>query len=113
MVILRVADTDNVALRNAKLLHRRVQSAGFVDINWQHHDGAFVEDYLEFEAEVADYFQHFLFVWLNCGDNDFARSHWYAALVQFFDEGVWWCLGQHSFRASVRVEQRGPIFGHD
>src|SRR5689334_14253308 len=113
MVILRVADTDNVALRDAKLLQRRVQSARFVDIDRQHHNGAFVEDYLELEAEVADYLQYFLFVRLNGRDNDFARSHRYAAFVQCLDEGVWWCLGQQPFRASVRVEQGGPIFGRD
>ena len=45
-------------MRNMYLLQGGGQSGGFVDARGQHHHGAFIKDYLQFQSQIADCFQN-------------------------------------------------------
>jgi hypothetical protein len=58
MVVLGVADADDVVRRQMEVRERALEAGGLVHARRQHHDGALVEDHLELEAEVADGGEH-------------------------------------------------------
>ena len=58
MVVLRVADGDNVERRQAERRQRRRESTRLVDAGRQHHHRALVEDDLQLETELLDRIEH-------------------------------------------------------
>ena len=72
VVVLGVADADDVVRRDLELLERGHEPRRLVDAGRQDHDGAFVEDDLQLEAELADRFEHGRLVRLARRDDDLA-----------------------------------------
>ena len=62
VVVLRIADADRVVHREIQLLQRGLEPGRLVDAGGQHHDRALVEDHLQLEAEIANGFEHGVFV---------------------------------------------------
>ena len=58
VVVLRVADADDVVRRQTQLVERGGQARRLVDAGRQHHDGALVEDDLQLQAQLADRLEH-------------------------------------------------------
>ena len=54
VVVLGVADGDDVVRRQTESLERRREPGRLVDAGRQHHHRALVEDHLQLEAEIAD-----------------------------------------------------------
>ena len=72
MVVLGVADADDVVRRDLELLESGHEARRFVHAGRQDHDGAFVEDDLQLEAELANRVEDGCLVRLARRDDDLA-----------------------------------------
>ena len=72
VVVLGVADADDVVRRDLELLESGHEAGRFVHAGRQHHDGAFVEDDLQLEAELANRVEDGFFVRLARRHDDLA-----------------------------------------
>ena len=105
MVVLGVADADDVVRRDLELLERGHEPRRLVDAGRQDHDGAFVEDHLQLEAELADRFEHGRLVRLARRDDDLADGERRdAALAQSGEQ-----RRRRRLREPAPLLRRGPI----
>ena len=75
VVVLRVADRDDVVGRVAEFLERRQQARRLVDPGRQDHHRFLVEDDLEFQAQLVDGAQDGRLERLDRGDDDMTGRH--------------------------------------
>jgi hypothetical protein len=62
VVVLRVADADDIERRQTQSCQRRRQAARLVHTGRQHHDSSLVEDDLQLQPQIPDHVQDDLFV---------------------------------------------------
>jgi hypothetical protein len=111
VVVFGIADRHHVVRREAEVLTRRFQAAGFVDAWRQHHDRSLVEHDLQLNSVFTDRLENELFVWLpgrDDGSPDGERLH--AFLAQGFHQlwrGFW---TERRFLFCGRVEEQRSIF---
>jgi hypothetical protein len=61
VVILTIPNRNSVDWRQREIAKRSQKPACLIDSGWQNYHGAFVEDTLQFQAEIADCFRHGVF----------------------------------------------------
>jgi hypothetical protein len=114
VIVLGITDTHGVVNRDIQLLERRLQAQGLVHASGKHHHGALVEYHLQLESEVADGFQHHLFIRLPGGDDAPAHGDAFdAAPFQLLDEAFGRRVDQRSFLACRRPVEQRAVLGHD
>ncbi len=114
MIVLGIADRDDVTWVERKLLQRRPHSARLVDARRQNHHRALVEDDLQFEAERTDRLEHVVVVGRDRGDDDAPdRERRDAAPLEKCDERGGRRLGQRHGLAGCRAVNECAVFGDD
>ena len=73
MIILRVADTNDVVGGQAKAFEGAFEAPCLVDVAGQDYHGALVKNDVQFKTELANDIEHDLLVRLPCGDNGAAN----------------------------------------
>ena len=114
MVIFGIADADDVVAGEFQFGEGAIESCHLVDAGGQHHDGAFVEDDLQFEPELTDAFENRDLVRMPGSDDYVADAEARdAAPLEIGDEFIGRALRQRAFFARGWIEEKGAIFGND
>ena len=114
LVVLGVADADDIVRRQAEALERALEAPGLVDVAGQHHHRALVEDDVQLERKVVDGLEHDRLVRFPGGDDGAAdRRGRHAEVLQTLHERRRRRLGERGFLLLCGVEEKGPVLGND
>ncbi len=114
VVVLRVADADDVVSRHLQLAEREGEAAGLVDPGGEDHHRSLVEDDLHLEAEVPNDVEHGVLVRARSRDDDVADGERGDSLVaERPDELFRRRAAVDLFPPAGRMIDQGPVLGDD
>jgi hypothetical protein len=113
MVVLGISDPHYVVLRQFQQGQRGFKTAGLADTGGEHHHGAFVENNLQLEPEVAYHLQHHILMRLP-GRNDAASGRYrHLARLQPIKKRLRRFWPEQRLLAGLWIEKDASILGDD